>query len=73
MTRFFSNLTSYVHGYLREGVSHGEFSENRIENLDTITIALGMGLGILCTLAPEKFDHKALGESYKEFVRRHIE
>ncbi|MGC8605447.1 MAG: TetR/AcrR family transcriptional regulator [Desulfomonilaceae bacterium] len=73
VTKFFSNLTSYVHGYLKEGVSHGEFSANKIQNLHIITVALGLGLGILCTLAPEKFDHNALGESYKEFVRRHIE
>ncbi len=73
VTKFLSNLTSYVHSYLREGVSHDEFTENKIKNLDTMIIALGMGLGIMCTLAPEKFNHKALGESYKEFVRRHIE
>lgn len=73
MKKFFSNLTDYVLRYLQAGVANKEFSENKVKDLHTIVIALGMGLGIVTTLAPEKFDHKALGESYKEFVLRHIE
>jgi TetR/AcrR family transcriptional repressor of bet genes len=73
MTKFLSNLTSYAGRYLKEGVAHNHFSENKVKDLHTIIIALGMGLGIMCTLAPDTFDHEALGESYKEFVRRHIE
>lgn len=73
MTKFFSNLTSYADRYLKEGVAHNYFSEDKVKDLNTIIIALGMGLGMMCTLAPDTFEHKALGESYKEFVRRHIE
>ncbi|AFM25677.1 TetR/AcrR family transcriptional regulator [Desulfomonile tiedjei] len=73
MTKFLSNLTSYAGRYLEDGVAHNQFSENKIKDLHTLLIALGMGLGIMCTLAPDTFNHEALGESYKEFVRRHVE
>lgn len=73
MTKFLSNLTSYVRRYLEEGVARKEFAPDKTKDLDVMIIALGMGLGIMCTLAPETFDHKQLGESFKSFAEKYVE
>jgi len=73
LTKFFTNLISYVEGYLNTGAKEKEFAIPIHHHLPKIVIALGMGLGIMWSIDNDLFDLDEMGETFKDLVQKFIE
>ena len=67
ISRFFSNLKSYIEEYLGEG------RQEDLGNLPVMIYALGLGLGLMWTIDEDLYDIDRMEKDFKRLVMGYLE
>ncbi len=71
--KFYSNLRSFISGYLKQGVDDNELDAELTDQLPVILLALGLGLGMMRTIDPDSFDVAAMDSALKRICENACE